>query len=385
MSELPPLNTTLPASNMQRISPRARRNIPLTPQTMRDIKQKKNVNQQTLTNPGIFENTQFTGPQPSETVPPITIRPQTARLDPLRFGLSSGRIRPARETWSQLTDIVSEFNEICGIDSAVPSFMEQFSYVTEIFKHFNHYAIIIFNSIHPTDDPRAGLTTTPIHKYCRSLVIEWSSFIKIFNKIANSKLGPVFRTLLRSLEKLSVAINQMARLFGVDTVKSDVNPATMKMIDNEMKILQMLVRKRIHDEEGDSLFLDFDVECFDQHIAKLTKAIQRLFTRSMPRHTSMTGDIMVKKMNLNIALGELLDLAKGISNFDEYVRSVRYSIINMNNAFIDLFQTLNQPYDLELSEDGSILQEPAPLPQPKPPHPTNAKALSSRSPRRINK
>lgn len=386
MSELPPLNSTLPSSNGQRMSQRARQqNKPLTPQTMKSRNNNNYFNQQTSTNPGIFDNTQFAGPyQSSEKVSSMSIRPQTARLDPLRFGLSSGRIRPARETWSQLTNIVTEFNEYCGLDSSVPSFMEQFSYVTEIFKHFNHYAIIIFNSIHPTDDPRAGLTTTPIHKYCRSLIIEWTNFIKIFNKIANSKLGPVFRTLLRSIEKLSVATNQVARLFGADTVKSDVKPSTIKIIDNEFNILQMLVKKRIRDEESDSLFLEFDIDTFVKHVNKLTREIQRLFTRSMPRRTSMTGDIMLKKMNLNVALDDFVDLVNGISCFDEYVSSVRYSILNMNSAFIDLFKTLNQPYDLQLSDDGSVLQEPEPIPQPKQPHLTNAKALSSRSPRKIN-
>lgn len=385
MSVLPPLNSTLPPSSNQNISPRARQDIPVTPQTMRNSAPRNVVDQQTSTNTGIFDNTQFTGPQPpSETVSFTSLRPQTARLDPLRFGLSSGRIRPAREAWAQLTDIVTEFSELCGLDTAVPSFMEQFHYVTQVFKHFNHYAIIIFNSIHPTDDPRAGLTTTPIHKFCRSLIIEWTSFIKIFNKIANSKLSPVFGTILQSLEKLSTAINQIGRVFAVDTVKSDVKPATMKVIDNEMKIMQRQVRKRIRQEEEDSLFFDFDVDEFAEHAVKLQKAIQRLFTRSVPRYTSMTGDIMVKKINLTIALTEFMDLAKGISNFDEYVRIARLCIFNMNNAFIDLFKTLNQPYDLKLNEDGSIAKEPAPIPPPKPPQPTNAKALSARSPRRIN-
>lgn len=380
MSELPPLNTTMPSSNMRNASPRIRPNPPLSPQTMRNPRQRDMREEQTMT-PGIFDNTQFTGPQPPPD-PVVTLRPQTARLDPLRFGLSSGRIRPARETWAQLTDVVTEFNELCGLDTAVPAFMEQFSYVTQVFKHFNHYAIIIFNSIHPTDDPRSGLTTTPIHKFCRSLVIEWANFIKIFNKIANSKLGPVFRTLLESLNKLSIAINQVAYLFGVDTVKTDVRPSTMKVIDNEMKTMQMLVRKRIRDEEGDSLFLDFDVDNFVRHVCKISKAIQRLFTRSMPRYTSSTGDVMLKKINLNIALNELMDLSKGIANFDGFVNVVRQSIFNMNSAFIDLFKTLNQPYDLQLNEDGSILKEPAPIPPQKPPHPVNAKALSARSPRR---
>ena len=130
------------------------------------------------------------------------------------------------------------------------------------------------------------------------------------------------------------------------------------------------MRKRIRQEEEDSLFLDFDVDELAEHAVKLQKAIQRLFTRSVPRYKSMTRDIM--------------DLAKGISNYDEYVRIVRLCIFNMNNAFIDLFKTLNQPYDLELNEDGSIAKEPAPIPPPKPPQPTNAKALSARSPRRIN-
>lgn len=334
MSELPPLNTTMPSSNMRNVSPRIRSNPPLSPQTMRNPRQRDMREEQTMT-PGIFDNTQFTGPQPPPD-PVVTLRPQTARLDPLRFGLSSGRIRPARETWAQLTDVVTEFNELCGLDTAVPAFMEQFSYVTQVFKHFNHYAIIIFNSIHPTDDPRSGLTTTPIHKFCRSLVIEWANFIKIFNKIANSKLGPVFRTLLESLNKLSIAINQVAYLFGVDTVKTDVRPSTMKVIDNEMKTMQMLVRKRIRDEEGDSLFLDFDVDNFVRHVCKISKAIQRLFTRSMPRYTSSTGDVMLKKINLNIALNELMDLSKGIANFDGFVNVVRQSILNMNSAFIDL-------------------------------------------------
>lgn len=385
MSELPPLNSTLPPSNTQNMSPRVQKNIPISSQTMRNSSQREIVDEQTSTSPGIFDNTQFKGPQPpSETVSFTTLRPQTARLDPLRFGLSSGRIRPARETWSQLTDIVTEFSELCGLDTAVPAFMEQFSYVTQVFKHFNHYAIIIFNSIHPTDDPRAGLTTTPIHKFCRSLIIEWASFIKLFNKIANSKLSPVFITLLKSLDKLSVAINQIARVFAVDTVKSDVKPATMKVIDNEMRTMQILVRNRIRQEEEDSLFLDFDVDDFVHHACRLSKAIQRMFTRSMPRYTSMTGEIMMKKINLNIALNDLMDLAKGISNFDQYVAAVKQSIINMNNAFIDLFKTLNQPYDLELNEDCSISKEPAPIQPPKPPHPVNAKALSARSPRRIN-
>lgn len=385
MSELPPLNLTLPPSNTQDNQPKIQTDIPLASQTMRNSRPKDVIDQETSTTPGIFDNTQFTGPQPpSDPIPFTSLRPQTARLDPLRFGLSSGRIRPARESWAQLTDVVTEFSELCGLDTAVPAFMEQFSYVTQVFKHFNHYAIIIFNSIHPTDDPRAGLTTTPIHKFCRSLIIEWTTFIKIFNKIANSKLSPVFGTLLKSLEKLSTAINQIARCFAVDTVKSDVRPATMRVIDNEMKKMQRMVRLRIRQEEEDSLFLDFDVEEFSEHAYRLSKAIQRLFTRSMPRYTSMTGDIMMKKINLNIALAELMDLAKGISNFDNYINIVRYSILNMNKAFIDLFKTLNQPYDLELNEDGTILKEPAPIPPPKPPHPTNAKALSARAPRRIN-
>lgn len=92
------------------------------------------------------------------------------------------------------------------------------------------------------------------------------------------KLSPVFGTILQSLEKLSTAINQIGRVFAVDTVKSDVKPATMKVIDNEMKIMQRQVRKRIRQEEEDSLFLDFDVDEFAEHAVKLQKAIQRLFT-----------------------------------------------------------------------------------------------------------
>ena len=301
--------------------------------------------------------------------PPISPR----RLDPRLFGLSSGRIRPAREKWSNLSGQLEDFTKLCRLDSAIPSFMEQYWFVNRYFTQFNQYAIHIFNSIHPTDYPRSHMSKAAIHQSGRLLILEWARFLDMFYKLSMSKMGPVFPVVLKKLENVEKNVEKVADLFLVGTLKSDIKPSMMNRIYKEIDLLIKQVRKRIIDED-EELFIDFDLDAFAKRVNRLTNAIQSMFKRAMPKHTTMSGEVMVDKMNLNVALNELIDIMTGISNFDNLCSSIKYSIIEMDNEFQDLFKTLQLKYDLVINEDCKVLQEPEKPKVATPPQPYSARA-----------
>ncbi|OHS99963.1 hypothetical protein TRFO_33477 [Tritrichomonas foetus] len=349
--QLPPLNLTM--------QPSSRPAMPSTPQSAR-VRQ---------------PNTTL-----AKTQQPFT-RQKSGRLDPRLFALSSGRIRPAREVWVKLKDQLVDFTHILQIDIAVPSFMEQYLFVARYFNLFNQYAIQIFNSIHPTDYPRAHMTKTAFYQNSRCLLIEWAEFIDLFNKIRNSKMGPIFPIVLKSLEKVQNQLDKVAELFIVGSLKSDVKPSTMRKIDTEMYKMQKMVKKRIRDEE-DELFLDFDMAAFIRRVLKFANGVQSIFSNaSMPRYTSSTGEVMVERMNLLVYLNELIDLMNGISHFDPLCNMVRNTIIEMTNQLKDLYLTLNFKFDLVLDENCYIVEQPERPKIPIPPKPENP--AETRSPRKI--
>ena len=270
------------------------------------------------------------------------------------FGLSSARMLPIRTVWRQFLDLCEVFCRNCQLDAAHSSFMSQVTVLSKRFDIFSKFAVIIFNSIHPEGDPRARLTTTAVTQSARSVSAEWAEFARNFNVVVREGLQPLFPLLVKQLEKLGVALDKVADLFLVGTLKTALSTRMMNRIDELMRTLHDMADEQQYPESQ-----PFDLEKCKAIVAELTELMKSIFKRAMPRYRMSSGEVMLEKMNLNIALNELIDFVEGMQRFDDLAEEMRTTMKALNDEFTRTFHALGCPVTLTMTvgEDKEVTIE----------------------------
>lgn len=317
MNRLPRLNIT---TNPQITKPKA-------PQTSRTITLKKLSSTQPVIHP------------------PISSRFNTGRINPRKFGLSSMRLRPMRTKWNELIEALELFCKSCYIDSTQPFLMTEFHELTREYENFNKQAAIIFNSIHPLDDKRSSLTQSAIMQASRGLISEWADFIIKLNDVTQSGTDKQLPLLVKFFDDLNESMHDIASLFLVGSLKSDVSPQTMQKIYGQIAALKREASIPVSDNE------EIDYTDFCHRVSHLTHQIESIFKRQMPKYRTSSAEVMIMKTNLASVLNELNKLVDGILFFQELDANLQNKIEEMNKVFVEIFEILHLPFDLKLMDE----------------------------------
>ena len=261
-----------------------------------------------------------------------------------RFGLSSARMLPIRNSWKSFLELCEVFCRNCQLEAAHSIFMSQVTALSKSFDLFNKFAVIIFNSIHPEGDPRARLMGAAVTQSAKSVSYEWIQFAKNFNIVVRDGLKPLFPLLMKQLDKLGVALDKVADLFLVGTLKAGISTRVMKRIDTLMATLHDMAEDQRYEETP-----TFDLEKCKAIVAELTELIKSIFTKEMPRYRMASGEVMLEKTNLNIALNELLDFVEGMQRFEDLTEQMRVTMTALNDELSRLFRALGVPVTLKLT------------------------------------
>ena len=232
--------------------------------------------------------------------------------------------------------------------------MSQVTALSRQFDIFSRLAVIIFNSIHPEGDPRARLTTTAVTQAARSVSVEWVEFARNFNVVVREGPQPLFPLLVKQVEKLGLALDKVADLFLVGTLKTALSPRMMNRIDVLMRTLHEMADEQQYPESQ-----PFDLEKCKTIVAELTELMKSIFKRAMPRYRMSSGEVMLEKMNLNIALNELIDFVEGLQRFDDLNEEMRTTMKALNDEFTRTFHALGCPVTVTMTvgEDKEVTIE----------------------------
>lgn len=284
-----------------------------------------------------------------------------------RFGLSSARMLPIRNAWREFLDLCEVLCRDCQLEAAHSIFMPQVTALSKSFDIFNKFAVIIFNSIHPEGDPRARLAGAAVTQSARAVSSDWALFAKNFNVVVRDRFDPLFPLLVKQVEKLGVALDKVADLFLVGTLKAALSTKLMNRIDRLLATLHEMA-----DEQQDPESPPFDLDKCRVIVGELTELIKSIFTRAMPRYRMASGEVMLEKTNLNIALNELIDFVDGMQQFDNLMERMRTTMMALNDELSRLFRalgvpvtlkmTVNEDKEVEIEENGMAQTMPVPLP-----------------------
>jgi hypothetical protein len=286
---------------------------------------------------------------------------------------------PVRQNWTRFATSCRNLENCCNLDTSFPFFMSHYANLSNSFRHFNQFSVIVLNSIHPEGDPRAQIEQSGLWQSAQELVANWVQFIKNLNQVTVNGLSPFFPMTVKSVDDLYAAMTDISRLFFVGSLKSKISPAVMDGIRGELANLRTVAHEQILRRDP-----DFDTHEYVELVAHATSVVESLFLGAMPRYTVGTGEIMLEKMGLKIAIHDLSKLAAGMVAFDEAAADLRGCTAALNSDLSALFQTLGLPWDLRLQEKGTaefVIEEQVSHHTIAPPAPRRF-AQTQRSPRR---
>jgi hypothetical protein len=271
------------------------------------------------------------------------------------FGLSSPRVQDLWKSWSALSLACRTLGEQAQFTSLFPHFMPHLVELTRDFAQFNKFAIVIFNSLHPNNDGRAH-TKTAIWPAGEAVLRDWFGFIEQLNAITGRGLRPFFPVIAAALDHTIERVLELAGLYFVGCITSNVSPDTLTQIRREF----MDWRLRAASREA-----DFDARRFLLFVERVGEEITDVFLDVAPKFTYASGELIQDKLQVKIALKELSDLARGIVRFQDAAVAVRDLVFQFNKDLMDAMQALGLPWNVALScpndklimFEGAVLEE----------------------------
>jgi hypothetical protein len=267
------------------------------------------------------------------------------------FGLSSPRVQNLWKSWSDLSLACRTLGEQHKFACLFPQFMPHLVDLTRDFAQFNKFAIVIFNSIHPENEGRAHVKTA-VWQRGEAVVRDWCAFIEQLNAIGHRGLSPFFPAVAASLDRTVECVLELAGLYFVGCITSNVSPDTLTQIRREFHDWRLILT----DEPRSA---DFDAQRFLQFMEAISAEIAEVFLDVLPRFTFASGELIQDKLQVKIALKELSELARGIVRFQEATAAVRDLVFQFNKDLMEAMQTLGLPWSVALSctDDTHILIE----------------------------
>lgn len=259
------------------------------------------------------------------------------------FGISSTRMLPLREAWAAFLKNISVLAKDCRIDATNPLFMNRITDLQKTFENFDKFAIIIFNSIHPDGDNRAHLEQSAIWQSAKLLVNDWQAMIFSLNELIKEGCAPYYRPLTAALTDLRSALERVARLFLVGSLKSEVSTKSIDRIYAAIDMSKEMIENQLM---GATEQLDAR---FTGTLERVIARIQRMFDNAMPRYRMSSGEVMLEKMALAVATNTVVELTNGMKRFGEAALETRSSTIDLNLELSKLFAALRVPFSLKLN------------------------------------
>jgi hypothetical protein len=258
------------------------------------------------------------------------------------IGLSSARLHNLWNYWSQISQSCRTLGEQFKFIDLFPDFMPQFIILTKQFTQFNKFAIVIFNSIHPDNELREPLNRSAIWQSADSFIRGWYEFIQQLNDVINIGVQQFFPILRSSLDQTKNSILNLANLYFVGCLTSNVTPEAFTEIRQEFQELRLLVSTQTPDSY-------LNVCQFLNSVQLIASQIYTTFLSVSPRFTFSSGELIHNKIQVKIALKELLELAGGLLQFEEATVTVRQLTFQFNDELMDVIHSLQLPWNITLT------------------------------------
>jgi hypothetical protein len=269
--------------------------------------------------------------------------------------------------------------DLYDLEQSSPLFMTAFDQFSRAFQYFNRFAVVILNSIHADGDPRAHIEQSGVWQTGESLIRDWVLFLTKLYEVIIAQAIAIFPMIVAAVDKVSTALEPIQKLFFVGTLKTVLHPMLTSAIAAEMEEIKQIAQRQSPEEQD----LTFDLDFFEEKVRDLTGAIRATYLGPMPRYIVTTAEIMLKKMQLKIAVQELEKRLEGLRTFAVASGEVKRHSMHLNQQITELCEKLGLPWRPELKQNPNTEIEinEADL-QLKPPPRPFARTASPRSPRR---
>jgi hypothetical protein len=325
---------------------------------------------------------------PRPTIPQVSSAPRSSRrgntqrrVDSIAFptypkneigfhrmiGLSSARLHSLWSSWAQFSRSSRTLGEQFKFIELFPDFMPQFITLTKHFTQFNKFSIVTFNSIHADCDLHAQLNGSAVWQSANSVMRDWNGFIQQLNEVTDLGTQRFFPILSAAIDQTMDSILELANLYFVGCIISNVTPEALTEIRGQLHDLRLLVSSPTSDS-------NLDLHQFSESIQLITTQVNETFLAVSPRFTFSSGELIQDKLQVKIALKELVEISSGLVQFEEATRAVKQLAFQFNDELMDIVRSLQLPWRVTLTSpngrdimvDGIVTEEkPAFLRLPK--------------------